>query len=269
MPPPPAGAPRRLGLDDAERVGPTEHLDLHDASFVDPFGLVAATCVGIAAAADGQRTYRLPADPEVADYCTRMGLVDTLGAVLRPVAAPTVTGARDRRHVLAELHPVASGVLTTSPVADLVYLRLDGRGGPAEDAFCCVAEACNNVSEHAGAAGVAAAQVYRRGRIDERVVLAIGDPGRGLAGSLADRHGPMDDRAAMEAVLQRAASATREVGTGLASMVTIVDETGGTLVVWSGDIMVRRHEKWSMVMKTSRLCGTVVGVELPCPPRGR
>lgn len=251
--------------------GVVARVDLSDVEFVDPFGLVMAACAGERAGRAGQVSYRLPTDPSASHYCVRMGLVEALakGGGLEPDGAPGSFATYDRSDVLAELHRLDGWGPETPPVAGLVYDRLAERSGPAEAAFCCVAEACNNVGDHAESAGYAAAQVYKRGSADERVVLAIGDPGRGMARSLAARHGDLADSAAIRLVVEQGASSTRDVGTGIGSMVSIVDDLGGTLVLWSGTAALRRHGRRSHFTEGVEFPGTAVGIEIPCRRGGR
>jgi hypothetical protein len=255
------------------QVWPTvaESVNLDQFTFIDPFGLVLAACAGQLAAQAGRRDYRLPRDPAVAQYCTRMGLVDVLAdaASLQPIGRPPPFRSFDRRKVLAELQVIGGPGRVPSPVADLVYERLADPSGPAEEAFCCIAEACNNVGEHAQSTGFAAAQVYKQGAPDERVSLAIADPGRGVARSLSARHGLVDHWEAVRLVTEQAASGTRDVGTGIASMLDIVDELGGTFVLWTGTAKIRRHRRQSEYIEEAAFPGTAVGIELPCRRGGR
>jgi hypothetical protein len=244
---------------------PAAPLDLGQVGFIDPFGLVLAACAGHVAARAGRRSYRLPADPSVATYCVRMGLVEVLAGVdLEPVEAHPPFEVFDRADVLAELAPVDGPADGTPPVAALVLERLAAHADLAEAAFCCVAEAANNVGEHARSTGYASAQVYHRGLADERVVLAIGDPGQGVARSLLARHGAMDDIDAVRRVVEQGVSGTRDLGTGIAAMLSIVDELGGRMILRSGRATVRRYQKRSAFTGSPEIPGTAVGIELPC-----
>jgi hypothetical protein len=270
-----AAATARTGAAEPRRVGAPTGAALSQAAV----GSAAAPAPGDSPI----RSYRPPRDPAVAAYCARMGLVDILesDAKLAPAQAGsqrldrTAVGGGDSADVLAEIRGVAGPVDGSSPVADLVHRRLVGPDPApadvdlAEAAFCCVAEATDNVWEHAGRAGYAAAQVYRRGRPDERVVLAIGDPGRGLARSLRARHGPLGDVEAARLVVEEAVSGTRDRGTGIRSMLAIVDELDGAFVLRSGAATVRRSERRSSITGSSEITGTVVGIELFCRRRGR
>jgi hypothetical protein len=241
-------------------------MDLHDVTFIDPFGLVLLACAAHTLTEPADRTYRLPGNPSVANYCARIGLVEVLSAAasLEPVSGRPVMHTVDRSDVLSEVQRVEATSGATPPVADLVYERLQRSPAIAEVVFCCAAEATNNVSDHARSFGYAAAQVYRKGSGRERITLAIGDPGRGIAASLSHRHGTLSDADALRLVVEDRASGTRDQGTGIASMLEIVDDLGGTFVLRSGTAVARRTQRRSTITESVEIMGTAVGIELPC-----
>jgi hypothetical protein len=244
-------------------------IDLTDCAFTDPVGLVAIACAAEQAAAErGTHDYRPPADQSVARYHDRMNVPYVLGdlGVLPTDVQRVKVKSTD---TLCELTPFPGGTRPHKMV-ELAVARLEGTASAriVEAVWMCLIEASQNVADHARArTGYAAAQVYEDRTVGERVVLAIGDAGVGIAGSLATRgeQRPADLVAIEDAVGGRSSTGDPGRGTGLASMRRAVQEFGGQMIVRSGTANLhvwptREHPSKNL----TNLPGTIIGVEMPC-----
>ena len=118
------------------------------------------------------------------------------------------------------------------------------------DLHNCLYESLNNIVDHAGLAGrfsgYAMAQSYRHAVLGRRYMIAIADPGRGIAASLRanSRLSVPDDAAALELACRPGVSGAegvkndygdpRNVGQGLTQIDIIAESTGGSFVLVSG-----------------------------------
>ena len=104
---------------------------------------------------------------------------------------------RDRRDTLIELQRFDDSH-GSHRLASFIWDRLEGGadGEVVNQLFEATGELGQNVVEHAGSpvGGFVAAQRYKAGAPEERIIVAVGDAGIGIRESLRPRYGDMTDR---------------------------------------------------------------------------
>lgn len=237
-------------------------LDLSSCGFVDAYGLVAIACAAEVASWKGQETYEPPADEDVARYLERMHVPTVVERVSGMVPSRRLrVNERPRSDVLAEVELVSSWE-DAGRVGGLVLDRVSGSEDLRQAIYQCISEACSNVTDHSGTTGYAAAQVYEQGSSSERIVLAIGDTGSGIASNL----GMGDDRSAICRVLAGGVTSSGDPqrGYGILNMSEAVRALHGHMVVRSCAGQVRVHSSGQTGSSGAFMQGTIVGVSLPC-----
>ena len=127
-----------------------------------------------------------------------------------------------------------------------------------------------NVVEHAGSpvGGFVAAQRYKSGAPDERIIVAVGDVGVGIRESLRPRYGDMTDAEAITQAIRWNVSRVSEDGRGqgLPGVVEGVRGLEGILWIRSGSALRTITRQRAATTGVSRLQATIVGARLPCRP---
>jgi hypothetical protein len=177
----------------------------------------------------------------------------------------------DRRDTLIELDRFRDA-RGSDRLAAFIWDRLEG-GADAEvvnQLFEAAGELGLNVVEHAGTpvGGFIAAQRYKAGTPEERIVVAVGDAGIGIRESLRARYGDMTDGDAIRRAIQWNVSSIADEGRGqgLPGVVEGVRGLGGTVWVRSGAASRTVTRRLARTSGVSRLQGTIVGARLPCRP---
>jgi hypothetical protein len=255
--------------------GGAANLDLARIAFVDAFALTGLACFVASAARDGLPVrVVLPEEPDVRSWLSRMHLGDVLEAFDVQVEGELPRVAEhDRRDALIELQRFrdAHG---SDRLASFIWERLQGGadGEVVNQLFEATGELGANVVEHAGSpsGGFVAAQRYKAGSPDERIIVAVGDAGIGIRASLRPRYGDMTDDAAIRRAVQWHVSRVPEEGRGqgLPGVVDGVRGLGGTVWIRSGVALRRITRGRQTTVGVSRLNGPIVGARLPCRPGG-
>jgi hypothetical protein len=160
-------------------------------------------------------------------------------------------------------------------LASFIWDRLEGGadGEVVNQLFEATGELGQNVVEHAGSpvGGFVAAQRYKAGAPEERIIVAVGDAGIGIRESLRPRYGDMTDRQAITQAIRWNVSSVLEPGRGqgLPGIVDGVRGLGGVLWIRSGAASRTIRRGRATTVDVSRLQGTIVGARLPCRPGGR
>jgi hypothetical protein len=265
-----------LNLDDVLSLdldSGTARIDLARVSFVDACALTGLACFIASAAQDGLPVdLVLPEEPNVRSWLSRMHLGDVIDAFeVRVEGTLERVPERDRRDTLIELERFqdAHG---SDRLAAFIWDRLEG-GADAEvvnQLFEATGELGLNVVEHAGspAGGFIAAQRYKAGTPEERIVVAVGDAGIGIRDSLRTRYGDMTDGDAIRRAIQWNVSSIADEGRGqgLPGVVDGVKGLGGTVWIRSGAAARTVTRGQARTSGVSRLQGTIVGARLPCRP---
>ena len=213
-------------------------LDLTDAQFVNPAGLVVlAVLLDMAAAEEWFTEVELPRSDDVQKYLSRMGLQELLDAAEAKCLLPQV------RHHPPNLRFVPLQRFDSShpaeDICDLVLARLDawGDGILQGTLYNALIELGLNIEEHAQESGFVAAQCYKQ----QTVSLAVGDFGVGIHGSLAAAGHPFPTPAdaIIKAVTTRLSAKEKDGGAGLPEIQRIFDRHKGRMTIVSGGESVR------------------------------
>ncbi|QPZ39686.1 hypothetical protein [Paramicrobacterium chengjingii] len=244
-------------------------IDLSDASFIEPAGLV-----GIAAIAERARRAARPVnvktakDKNVANYISRMNL----GTALDGLDVSHDIGEVRARDLSSELLEVSrvSGQHAGEGVAELVYDKLrkaNVDGGVCEAFHAAICEVVGNVEFHAAVENcfVAAQTTYG----GNKVLFAIADSGQGLRGSLEESMPVNDDENALQLAVTANVSGTGETGRGQGLPDVIETATGlrGKVDVASGKAYSQfSHGNIQKRSQDAPFNGTLIQVELDCVP---
>jgi hypothetical protein len=110
------------------------------------------------------------------------------------------------------------GALPSDRLASFVWERLEGGadGEVVNQLFEATGELGLNVVEHAGspAGGFVAAQRYKAGMPEDRIIVAVGDVGVGIRESLRPRYGDMTEDEAIRRAIQWHVSRIPDEGRG-------------------------------------------------------
>jgi hypothetical protein len=250
-------------------------VDLARASFVDAYALTAVACFIASSANDGLRVeLGVPEHPDVRSWLSRMHLgdvIDTFG--IDVVGVLPRVAERDRRDTLIELERFDDSH-GSHRLAAFIWERLEGGadGEVVNQLFEAAGELGQNVVEHAESpvGGFIAAQRYKAGTPEERIVVAVGDAGIGIRESLRARYGDMADADAIRRAVQWNVSSIADEGRGqgLPGVVDGVRGLGGTVWIRSGAASRTVTRRQAQTSGVSRLQGTIVGARLPCRPGG-
>jgi hypothetical protein len=194
-------------------------VDLSRVSFVDAYALTGLACFIASADRDGLSVELvLPEHPDVRSWLSRMHL----GAVIDAFGVHVGEGLprvaeRDRRDTLIELQRFDDSH-GSHRLASFIWDRLEGGadGEVVNQLFEATGELGQNVVEHAGSpvGGFVAAQRYKAGAPEERIIVAVGDAGIGIRESLRPRYGDMTDRQAITQAIRWNVSSVLEPGRG-------------------------------------------------------
>lgn len=261
--------------------------DAHDVRWVDPYGMVGLLAVGTVAGRTADRPrLRLPADPDVISYLSRMNFFEHADPVFE------LHGSTGRAHgdgaseVLLEITAVNSHA-DVHAVVDLVNTRgmailTKQLHYPPREAFqfaVVLSEVCQNIIEHAEASGWVATQTYnwtkRLGR--KVVVIAVMDLGIGFRGSLGPAYAarfPADsetfgDAAALEAAFTHGHTRFHDPGRGqgLQQIRKQVARWQGRVSIRSGTARIADVPEWDDSPRLERdlspLPGAQIGIVLP------
>ncbi|SOD70717.1 hypothetical protein SAMN05892883_0373 [Jatrophihabitans sp. GAS493] len=214
--------------------GPGLLLDLRQARFVDPFGLVAlAALTDDAVRAGVDVKFLAPLDASCAHYLHRMGVADLFDGFGVAHRLPAVR-RNDLGDRLFELQRFGADAEAADLLAEQVF-RIFAADEPAtaRELYNSVSELANNVLEHSGeSGGYLALQQFER---SAEVIFAVSDAGCGLREALQRATSVRDDGHAIALAVRRHVTSTGEWGRGV-GLNGLVRRThrGGRLQLWSG-----------------------------------
>jgi hypothetical protein len=249
-------------------------VDLSEVTFVDAYGLVGLACyIAWMWGDDVPIELTLPESYDVCLYLSRMHLGEVLKLYdVRVNGELPSVREHDRRDSLLELERFTD-VRGGERLASFIWERLSGHTNPAvvDELFEAVGELTQNVLDHSGspAGGFIAAQRYKAGMPDDRIVIAVGDVGIGICESLQPRYGRMTDAEAIERAIRQNVSrlVTPGRGQGLWSVVDGVNRLKGSLSIRTGRAFRWRTRRGDvMSFDVSYLQGTIVGAQLRSRP---
>jgi hypothetical protein len=230
-------------------------IDCSRVRFADPCGILMLLAVGLSGAYRHDRAWGLvlPRDPSVLAYLERCGARELLERLFVVEGAPRRSASEQREPhgpvlleiaVVREAADVHRAVARIKARADLLLVTRLGYSPLAADRFSvAMAEICQNIVDHSGSPGLAAAQCYLQGRGGvPQVCLAVADAGIGMRGSLAPRYardfpGAWTDSAAVRLAFERGVTRFDDPdrGLGLKAVAEMVRGWGGSLRLRSGN----------------------------------
>jgi hypothetical protein len=182
-------------------------IDLARIGFVNAYALTALACFIASTAGDGLAVVLiLPEEIDVRSWLSRMHLGDVLDTFeVRVEGVLPRVAERDRKDTLIELERFEDS-RGSDRLASFIWERLEGGadGEVVNQLFEATGELGLNVVEHAGSpiGGFVAAQRYKAGSPEERIIVAVGDVGIGIRESLRPRYGAMPDGEAIRRAVQ-------------------------------------------------------------------
>jgi hypothetical protein len=259
-------------------------LDARHLRWIDPHGMVALLGAGSAWRQRHQTDARLqlPENAEVPGYLARMGFFAEAEKTFQLDHRPPNRASGDS-DVLLEVTSIATNsdvhavVDRVQAAAGRVLSRTLGYPPTAVVQFSVIlSEVCQNVIEHAQAAGWVAAQAYywqrRLGRFV--LVIALSDLGRGFRASLEGEHATRfgerwSDATALEAVFVHGATRFADTGRGqgIQQIRKQVRRWDGMFSIRSGTARVADVPEWDdskdRVEGLAPFPGAHIGIILP------
>ena len=265
---------------DALPPAPQYVFDLSQIDFIRPYGVIALlTAIRRLAAQTGRPVLLLNASDQVYLYLHRMDFFK-VGADWFQADRVVVSGAWSR-------DPATMNLLELSPIGsaeDVAWVmerteRIFSRWllvANLRSLLNVLSELCANIYQHsADPVGYALIQKYnsvKRERVTVR--LAVGDAGRGIRGSLAERHHDLGSEPLdylLAAMQGRTARENGRGGLGLRLVEQIVGSEGGQLWLRSETAAVLSHGTGTVQGSSglTYLSGTQIAVEFyaPLPPQ--
>lgn len=242
-------------------------LDLSEAAFVEPFGLVGVAVLAERAVNSGRQvTFVPPANASVRNYLSRMRLGQVLGDLGITHGLPVVH-ANPLQTELLELQKF-SGQGGGEAVATLVYDKLEAVGADSmvrQTLFEAICEVAGNVDFHAKIThGYVAAQTTHQG---QKVLFSIADSGQGLRASLSAVRQITDDAEAIDLAVSEEVSGTGETGRGQGLPTVVGTSVGlnGVVHIASGNAKTL-HTRTNVIKSVTpgSFPGTAIQVELNC-----
>ncbi|HEU4762383.1 MAG TPA: ATP-binding protein [Gemmatimonadales bacterium] len=261
-------------------------IDARQTQWFSPYGLVGLLTAGQALKDAGlpQPLFTAPQSDDVKRYLARTGffahaegLFEIHGRV--PKAATGATDALLDIRAIRAMKDVHEAVRGVSDNATRILVEQLGINPKETYGFgMALSEACQNIVEHAGAAGWVAVQSYTwRRRLGRRVVvIAVSDSGVGFRHSLEATHARQygerwGDGAAIEAALIQNVSRFRDPGRGqgLAFIKRFIHQWNGKISIRSGTARLSIVPDWDddapLAEHLPRFPGAQVQITIPAP----
>ncbi len=238
----------------------TSAIDLREAAFIDPYGMVGILELGELLKSNGiQKTICLPASEEVLKYFERMDFfkfADNYFA-LEP-SKPQISGKYLRSaysDVLLEITPIEKSddihfiVGKVKERANAIlkkHLHYDERA--INGFIVALSEVCQNIVEHSDNKGFVGIQKYHFQNLNKNIVkIAVMDIGIGFKKSLSERFSLKHDFEAIEKTLLHGASryADEGRGHGLAAVRRFVNQWNGKISIRSGKAKLSIIPDWA------------------------
>ena len=238
----------------------SDQIDLHDVSFIDPYGMVGLLEIGeLCMLEDIKKTILLPRSAEVRRYLERMDFFASARRYfsLEPmhIPSPASAGKTADSDVLLEITPIERandihfivGKVEERAQAILAkHLRYDSRA--INGFIVALSEICQNIVEHSENKGFVGIQKYRFPSLGKNIVkIAVMDAGIGFRKSLSSRFKLKGDFEAIEKALLHGASRHEDEGRGhgLAAVRRFVEQWQGRLSIRSGTAKLSIIPKWA------------------------
>ncbi len=271
-----------LQQDYFERGNGAEGLRLHRWEFFDPYSLVFLLLMARRMRAEQTPAARAAwdfgdANPALA-YLSQVGFFEQLrdigGGIASPApASPTVSTAPRNggsKDILLKITPIRQREHITDAIKSLMdstaaILRDHLSYAPQDISLFLGAftEVAQNILDHSGDWGYAAAQIYRTKQGVPFAALSVGDLGVGIRQTLSSRypHIKANDVIAIRKAFDPAASRFDGRGWGLTQVRSITEKYNGTLWVRSGAGLVKFHRLFTS-HQARFFPGTQIGIYL-------
>jgi anti-sigma regulatory factor (Ser/Thr protein kinase) len=260
----------------------SEEIDLSDASFIDPYGMLGLLEIGeLCMLEHVRKAVILPRSDEVLKYLERMDFFAFARRyfTLEP-SSPDLSAKYQRSadsDVLLEItsiekaddiHFIAGKVRDRAQAILATHLRYDDRA--INGFIVALSEVCQNIIEHSEHKGFVGIQKYRFQNLNKNVVkIAVMDVGIGFRKSLSSRFRLRNDLDAIDRALLHGASRYEDKGRGhgLAAVRRFVNQWNGKLSIRSGTARLSIIPPWSRGREQerglTRLPGAQINMMLP------
>ena len=235
-------------------------IDLKEASFIDPYGMVGILEIGELLKSEGiKKTIYLPKSEEVLKYLERMDFFKFADSYfnLKP-PKPKLSEKYLRSSysdVLLEITPIEKSddihfiVGKVKDRANAILKRHLNYDERAINGFIvALSEVCQNIIEHSETKGFVGIQKYHWQNMNKNVVkIAVMDLGIGFKKSLSERFPLKNDFEAIEKALLHGASryVDKGRGHGLAAVRRFVKQWNGKISIRSGTAKFSIIPKWA------------------------
>lgn len=244
-----------------DHIEDESEIDLHDVSFIDPYGMVGILEIGQLLKSRGiRKTLHMPESEEVLKYLERMDFFKFANEYFALEPSKPIISEKYRRSsytdVLLEITPIEKSDdihFIVGKVKDRAHsilakhLHYDDRA--INGFIVALSEVCQNIIEHSENKGFVGIQKYHfQKNINKNVVkIAVMDLGIGFRESLSERFSLKDDFQAIEKALLHGASryADEGRGHGLAAVRRFVNQWNGKLSIRSGTARLSIIPSWS------------------------
>ena len=248
-------------------------LDLTDLGFVDPYGMAMLCLVGrMLSDRFGKVACRLPDDPKMESYLTRMRVFEELGKYVSLSGDPHTERPPAHNESLLEVQEISQRgdvdevlTLIESRVSSILTEELGYAVKEVTDFKQVVAELCHNILDHSQDRGLLVAQRYTNHKLNQKfAIIGVCDLGMGIRESLGSRfdisswsHGDAILKAARKEFSREAAR-----GLGLYIVNGICQQYRGSLHIRSGNARAYFRGKRSHIHSSDEFPGTQVSITL-------
>lgn len=236
------------------------HIDLREATFIDPYGMVGLLEIGELLKLKAiRKTLYLSRSEEVLKYLERMDFFKFADKYF--TLEPSGLQLSDKYHrssysdVLLEITRIEKSddihfiVGRVKERAHSILVRHLNYGERAINSFIvALSEVCQNIIEHSESKGFVGIQKYHFHNLKKNIVkIAVMDIGVGFMNSLSDRFIIRNDLHAVEMALLEGASRYLDEGRGhgLAAVRRFVNQCKGKLSIRSGTAKLSIIPKWA------------------------
>lgn len=248
-------------------------LDLSRLGFVDPYGMGALCLVGRWLSNKyWDITCRLPEDPEIESYLTRMGVFEALEAYVTPDREPKMGRPAVKNESLLEVLEIIAREdiesvlsLIESRVGSILTEELGYTVREITGFKNVVAELCHNILDHSGDRGYLVAQRYSNPKLKKKfAIIGVCDLGIGIRKSLASRFdvSSWTHAQAIGNAIRKEFSREPTRGLGLYIVRQICQAYKGSIHIRSGDSRVYLRGKRTYVHPSVPFPGTQVSITL-------
>ncbi len=256
-----------------KRVEDNIVLDLSELGFVDPYGMGILCLMGRHLSAKyWDIMCRLPLNPDIESYLTRMKVFDVLSSYVTLERMPQIGHPPVHNERLLEVVAIEArqdieqvlGVLearVVSILSDELHYTVREITGFKN----VVAELCHNIIDHSGDKGFVVAQRYVNHKLNKKfAIIGVCDLGMGIRKSLSSRHdvSQWSHGHAIKMAIQKDFSRGDTRGLGLFIVRQICQENGGSLHIRSGDERVYIRGNRVYVHSSAPFPGTQVSITL-------